>query len=123
MLCAIQLEYNNLKQKRRMKWGQIMFNKNLNLLILYLLSTSYEDLYSKEISKKIENLTNGQIKIKEPYIYLLLNNLVENKYLSFFWVVKQRPRKYFKITPAGIEALNREKENLKLYINLFMQMV
>ncbi len=88
-------------------------------LILKLLSNNTE-LYGYEIEKKIRVLSDSGFTITEGSLYPILHKLEDKKLItSLIKKVKNRDRKYYKITYLGIsEFSDKEKEILSIYEHL-----
>lgn len=77
-------------------------------LILSLLAKG--ESYGYEIIKSIQELSNEEIIWKEGMLYPVLKKLCDNGLIGSEWKnVDSRKRKYYRITKAGLEALNQEK--------------
>ena len=93
-------------------------------IILYMLKQG--DSYGYEISKKIEEQTNGNYIIKETTLYSTFARLQKNKYISSYSgsETNGRKRTYYKITPEGIRYYQEKCDEWKLtkvVINRFIE--
>ena len=84
-----------------LKW-QSQVKKGL-LEYIMLLVLDIKSCYGYELIQEIEQRT--QLEIAEGTIYPLLNRLKSEELVQSNWVEMDRgiPRKYYKITPKGIE--------------------
>jgi PadR family transcriptional regulator PadR len=71
-----------------------------------------------EISKRIETLSDGQLKFHIASLYPLLYRLEERGWLQGRWVEKpgQRRRRYYKLTPEGRRVLARQRDTWKAFV-------
>lgn len=77
-------------------------------LILSFLSKG--ESYGYEIIKNIQELSNNNIVWKEGTLYPVLKKLTENGLIESEWkTIEGRKRKYYKITKAGLKALEEER--------------
>lgn len=82
-------------------------------MVLSLLSKG--ESYGYEILKNIQELSNDNIQWKDGMLYPVLKKLCENKLIAAEWKnVDGRKRKYYKITKAGLEALEDEKKQWRV---------
>lgn len=98
-----------------------MISKELNAasskpLILSFLTR--QESYGYEIIKNIKELSDDKIIWKDGTLYPVLKKLCESGLVESEWrVVDGRKRKYYKITKAGLEALEEEKTQWKIVTN------
>lgn len=71
-----------------------------DIMILYLLLD--KDSYGYEISKTIDEITNGKYKMKETTLYSAFTRLERNGYIESFSTPDSR-RTYYRITNTGRE--------------------
>lgn len=84
----------------------------IEFLILALVEK--EDSYGYEISQTIKLLAN----IKESTLYPILKKLEKNSYLTTYSQEFQgRKRKYYSLTGAGLDQLNKLREEWNQYIS------
>ncbi len=70
-------------------------------IVLHLIAENHE-MYGYEITKKVQEITNGVISITEGALYPVLHKLEnENKLTAHFKAAAGRTRKYYKLTPEG----------------------
>lgn len=85
---------------------------------LILAFLAKQESYGYEIIKNIQEISNNQIVWKEGTLYPVLKKLTENGLIESQWkTIDGRKRKYYKITKAGLTALNDEKEQWKIVNN------
>jgi PadR family transcriptional regulator PadR len=87
----------------------------IDLIILSLLIN--EDLYGYEMSKKMKEVSGDQFVLKDGTLYPALKRLEKKDLIEGYWSdsVAAARRKYYRITPAGIEEFkNSQKEWLVL---------
>ena len=84
---------------------------HIDTLILSLLQN--KDMYGYEIAKVVREKSNEQFEMKEGTLYLSLKRLEQNKWIESYWGDEQGPggrRKYYKITPSGIEGFDEKRK-------------
>lgn len=89
----------------------------LEFCILHIISRG--EVYATDL---IEELQSAQMIIAEGTLYPLLNRLKKANLASYKWVESETgpPRKYYSITPHGLEFLNELQltwENLDTSVN------
>lgn len=106
-----------------------MFSKdiikgNMNLIVLSSLIDG--EKYGYEITKVVQNLTEGAIQLKEGSLYPTLHKLEKDSLIEGYWV-QQDPgkpsRKYYRITDEGIKIVEQEKQRWKFYINVMGRVI
>ncbi len=81
-------------------------------IVLHMIAENKE-MYGYEITKKVQELTNGTIKITEGALYPILHKLEGNNKLTVrFKTTNGRTRKYYKLTPEGGESVNSGAKEL-----------
>lgn len=82
-------------------------------LILALLKG--KDSYGYQITQDLEDLSSGLIDWKAGSLYPVLKKMESRKLIKSLWNIKDfdRPRKYYKILPKGIEELQNRLEERK----------
>lgn len=88
------------KYERQMKKGV------LDMLILRLLE--YSPKYGYQMISELKEKSGDAFCLKEGTLYPVLYRLEENRYVESYWQEasgKQVPRKYYRITAEGREAL------------------
>jgi PadR family transcriptional regulator PadR len=111
------------------KGGIYLLSKDIikgNLSIIVLSSLVDGEKYGYEITKTVNNITNGSIILKEGSLYPALHKLEMQKLVEGYWV-KQDPgkpdRKYYRITDEGMKALEQEKEKWKFYMGIMERVI
>jgi DNA-binding PadR family transcriptional regulator len=92
-------------------------------LVLALLKKN--DTYGYQIMQELEQLSSGMIVWKEGSLYPVLKKMESRKLIKSLWNVKDfdRPRKYYKILPKGIEELENLLEERKLVSDIISQIL
>ena len=81
-----------------------LFKGTLSTVILHLLS-QHGQMYGYEITKRVAELTDGEIMIKEGSLYPALHKLEkENVIKSSIEYQGKRKRKYYQLTETGQKA-------------------
>src|SRR5215213_7651101 len=82
---------------------------SLELILLHLLSPG--EAYGYEIVSKLTTDTNGALALTDGTLYPVLYRLERAGYVAVRWETPERgtPRKYYQLTPAGREELQRLK--------------
>jgi PadR family transcriptional regulator PadR len=80
-------------------------------ILLSILSRA--DSYGYAIIQDVKELSRGTMDWKEGMLYPVLHRLEDEKLIESFWKTPDsgRKRKYYRILPAGREALETEKQN------------
>ena len=91
----------------------------IEILILSLLSR--EEMYGYQLIQELDTRSSGVFKMREGTLYPVLYRLEDNKYIESFWEQDHErrsvPRKYYRITPAGLKALENMKQELEWLIS------
>ena len=92
---------------------------SLATIVLRLLEER-EQMYGYEITQKVKELTNGEIKVTEGALYPTLHKLEAEGYLTTETkMVDNRVRKYYALTKEGnAEARNKVNELETFLLNL-----
>ena len=99
--------------------NQKLYKGSLQTIILKLLE-EHDKMYGYEITQKVKELTNGDLKITEGALYPALHKL-EAEGLLEVEVLKigNRMRKYYKLTEQGAkETVNRLTEMQEFLRNM-----
>ena len=82
---------------------------SLELIVLHLLSLG--EAYGYEIVTALTERTNGGLEVTDGTLYPVLYRLERAGYVAVRWETPERgtPRKYYQLTPAGREELERLK--------------
>lgn len=85
---------------------------NMDMLVLSVLSR--EDCYGYEIVKKMNEISDGAIEIKEGTLYPIMYSLLKKEYISSRDViVNKKIRVYYHIENAGKEYLFSVTQDFK----------
>jgi len=86
------------------------------LLILSLLQ--HEPRHGYELSKLIESLSHGVVRLHVASLYPLLYRLEKRKWIAGRWVEKagQRRRRYYRLTPQGEKVLAAQRESWTAFV-------
>ena len=88
-----------------MKDNNSLWKGTLSTIILKLLS-DHPQMYGYEISRKVKEITAGNIQLTEGALYPALHKLESEGFIeSSLEQVGNRPRKYYRLTETG----SREK--------------
>ncbi len=98
----------------------------IEILILKLLSL--DNMYGYQLIQELDTRSQGIFKMKEGTLYPILYRLEDNSLIESYWEQDSQkrgvPRKYYKITEAGlIEFQNMKNDLMKMFtsINSIMQ--
>jgi PadR family transcriptional regulator PadR len=102
-----------------------MLKGSLQTIILKLLQEN-EKMYGYEITQKVKEITNGEIKLTEGAMYPALHKMEAEGILSTSTeMVENRVRKYYALTKQGQREVETKMieaksfiENLQLLLNL-----
>lgn len=95
----------------------ILYKGNLDTIILKLLS-EHDKMYGYEITKKVKELSQNKIIIKEGALYPALHRLKAKGFLEVETLkVDNRLRKYYKLTQNGNKESIAKTAELKEFIN------
>ena len=93
-----------------------MLKGSLQTIILKLLQEN-EKMYGYEITQKVKEITNGEIKLTEGSLYPSLHKMEAEGILSTSTeMVENRVRKYYSLTKEGIEEVESKLEEAKSFI-------
>ncbi|MBD7911917.1 MULTISPECIES: PadR family transcriptional regulator [Clostridium] len=91
------------------------------LSIIVLKFISNKDRYGYEIIQELDQISRGYYKLKEGTLYPILYRLEDSGWIENYRVVseddKKVPRKYYRITEKGKEALNEQLETWRNFNN------
>ena len=78
---------------------------NVETLLLAILESGPS--YGYAITKELENMAQGILKLGEGTIYPVLHRLEDKQLITAKWVEAEnsRPRKYYRLSPKGRKAL------------------
>jgi len=85
------------------------------LLLLGMLEK--RSMYGYEMIKELENRSEGVFSLKEGTLYPILHMLEQDGLLQSYWsgTEGKRQRKYYEITPNGVEYNRVRKEEWKVF--------
>lgn len=96
-----------------MKGNSQLYKGSLSTIVLKLLSEQ-EKMYGYEITKKVKELTSGEVNITEGALYPTLHKLEGDGLLSVSVEhIGNRPRKYYSLTKEGKKEAGLKLEELK----------
>ncbi|MDT8716863.1 PadR family transcriptional regulator [Clostridium sp. 19966] len=91
----------------------------LSIIVLKLIEK--RDMYGYEIIQLMDEESEGYYKLKEGTLYPVLYRLEDSGWIESYRVMPQEerkiPRKYYKITSKGVEAL---KEQVNLWKHFYL---
>jgi PadR family transcriptional regulator len=109
-----------------MKYISRMLDRELKkgsaeLLILSLVETRARHGY--EISKLIEQRSNGRVRFKVASLYPLLYRLEERGWIAGRWVEKagERRRRFYRLTGEGRRVLAAQRDNWREFVDAIRQ--
>lgn len=95
----------------------------IQTIILKLLADN-EKMYGYEITQKVKELTNGEIKFTEGALYPALHKLEAEGLLDTSTeIVDNRVRKYYKLTEQGGKEVVSKLTEASEFIALFQQLL
>jgi PadR family transcriptional regulator PadR len=99
----------------RMKVDKSLLSGSTTLLVLSLLKDG--DMYGYEMISELSRRSDKTFEMKEGTLYPILHGLEKDKCVTVY--EKQAPsgrtRKYYHITPKGLEMLERKREEWRLF--------
>lgn len=99
-----------------MKENSPLFKGTLNTVVLKLLRDNGK-MYGYEITKKVKELTAGNIQLTEGALYPALHKLeAEGLIQATIEQVGNRPRKYYHLTRAGKKQVTSKLADLSNFI-------
>ncbi len=100
-----------------------LFKGSLTTIILKLLE-EHDKMYGYEITQKVKELTNGELKITEGALYPSLHKLEADGLLDVEVAkVDNRLRKYYKLTEQGTKETVSKLAELENYIKTMQALV
>ena len=95
---------------------------NADLLVLSILKV--EDCYGYELVKKIKEISDGAMEIKEGTLYPVVHTLLKKGYISGNEkLVNKKVRVYYHLEPTGLEYLEETVKNFKRSIKGVIKIV
>ncbi len=93
-----------------------LYKGSLSTIVLKLLNDKGK-MYGYQITREVELITTGSLKITEGALYPILHKLEAKGLLSVeIKKVNNRPRKYYFITPKGKKESVNLVEEMKAYM-------
>ena len=93
-----------------------MLKGSLKSIVLKLLAEN-DKMYGYEITRKVEELSEGRIQLTYGALYPVLHKLEKDDSLvTESQIVNNRTRIYYKLTPKGKSVAIEKVEELKAYI-------
>lgn len=92
---------------------------------IILANLSKGDSYGYEINKEIKKKTNNKYELKEATLYSAFRRLEKAELITSYWgneTVGAR-RRYYSITPLGLEALEKNKQDWEEAKNLIDSLI
>lgn len=85
--------------------------------VYYILLSVYEPLHGYGIMQKVEELSNGRVKLGSGTLYGAINTLLEKEYICPYANDEQSRKKCYCITSLGKDILKQEMERLNELLN------
>ncbi len=105
----------------RIQVGAAIKRGSAELVILALLAE--EPLHGYEIAKRIERLTGGVLRFHAASLYPLLYRLEKRGWVKASWDRRRgRPRRYYRLTPAGRRKLVPLRAQWRLFFHALDQL-
>jgi PadR family transcriptional regulator, regulatory protein PadR len=97
--------------------GRELRRGSIELIVLHLLSAG--EAYGYEIVTKLTEQTNGSLEVTDGTLYPVLYRLERAGFVAVRWDTPDRgvPRKYYRLTPAGVSELKQLKEEWTTFAN------
>jgi PadR family transcriptional regulator PadR len=100
-----------------MKQSNQLFKGSLTTIILNLLNNE-DKMYGYEITKKVKELSNGELNLTEGALYPALHKLEAKGMLTVsIENIGNRPRKYYSLTKQGTKEVVNKVAELKDFFN------
>lgn len=80
------------------------------------------DNYGYQIIGRVLRLSDGEVEWAAGSLYPLLHRMKADGLIESYWVEGERRRRYYRITPAGRRALDREKQAWLSVHRIFVQL-
>lgn len=103
------------KSERDLKFEKDLITGLISLILLAIIKMSKEPLYGYQIAKRMEEVNETGIDVKQGTIYPVLRSLEKKALLTSEIKASESgpPRKYYKITKKGMEKLKVWKKAWK----------
>lgn len=96
---------------------------SLKSVVLKLLNENGK-MYGYEITQKVEELTEGKIKLTFGALYPILHKLeTEGDVTTFSEIVNNRTRVYYQLTPKGNETALLKIQELNEFIETMIKLI
>ena len=106
-----------------MKLNNQLFKGSLTTILLKLLSEQ-DKMYGYEMTKKVKELTGGNMQITEGALYPALHKLEAEGLLTVSVEnIGNRPRKYYSLTKNGKQEANNKLAELKAFFQQLQQVL
>jgi len=91
-------------------------------IVLSILDRS--DAYGYQIINRVRDLSSGEVEWAAGSLYPLLHRMKADGYVDSFWVERkgERRRRYYRITPKGQKALDKERREWMAVHRIFVQL-
>lgn len=104
-------------------YSKELLKGTLSVIILNLLAEN-DRMYGYEIFKKVKELSNEKILLKDGSLYPALQKMAKDGLLSFEEVhIGKRVRKYYFLTPTGKKEKSRHLDELRDFIDTLNKVV
>lgn len=112
------LKYLSIFDKRGEKMARKEF-ETLTPQMFYILLSLYEPMCGLEIMEKVNEMTEGDVRVGAGTLYALLPRFENIGYIQL--LKEENKRKIYIITQKGKERLELEKEKMQKQVILFMK--
>ena len=112
------LKYLSIFDKRGEKMARKEF-ETLTPQMFYILLSLYEPICGLEIMEKVNEMTEGDVRVGAGTLYALLPRFENIGYIQL--LKEENKRKIYIITQKGKERLELEKEKMQKQVILFMK--
>lgn len=112
------LKYLSIFDKRGKKMARKEF-ETLTPQMFYILLSLYEPICGLEIMEKVNEMTEGDVRVGAGTLYALLPRFENIGYIQL--LKEENKRKIYIITQKGKERLELEKEKMQKQVILFMK--
>ena len=113
------LKYLSIFDKRGEKMARKEFENINSTNVLYFNFLLYEPICGLEIMEKVNEMTEGDVRVGAGTLYALLPRFENIGYIQL--LKEENKRKIYIITQKGKERLELEKERMQKQIILFMK--
>lgn len=112
------LKYLSIFDKRGEKMARKEF-ETLTPQMFYILLSLYDPICGLEIMEKVNEMTEGDVRVGAGTLYALLPRFENIGYIQL--LKEENKRKIYIITQKGKERLELEKEKMQKQVILFMK--